>query len=419
MGKSPVPADLLAGASHVDAGGSIVMPGMINTHCHVSMIPFRTMGDDCPDRLRRFLFPLEEKAVTPQLVYWGALYGIAEMLLSGITTFLDMYYFEDQVAEACRDAGIRGFLGETVIGQKTCDSEAPYGGLDYGRKFIQKWKGDPLVSPLIAPHGTNTNQPEFLEKAYALACEYDTLYTLHASEMDYEMDYFAREYHQTPTEFLHALGVLSPRTLLAHCIHMTESDLDRIAAAGASVSHCIGSNTKAGKGVSPVKTMLERGIPVGLGTDGPSSGNTLSMFTQFRAVRLLPQDGKPATAASSPPEISSAWAPGQARKPLEPRTASARWSPANRRISSWWNGIPSTCSPATNPLFRPGVLRGTGQRGPSLGGRAGTGAPWTAHRPGRDGNPPPAPGTDAGFPGKIPGICFNYLMPVDNRNIRC
>ena len=111
VGKSPVPADLLAGASHVDAGGSIVMPGMINTHCHVSMIPFRTMGDDCPDRLRRFLFPLEEKAVTPQLVYWGALYGIAEMLLSGITTFLDMYYFEDQVAEACRDAGIRGFLG--------------------------------------------------------------------------------------------------------------------------------------------------------------------------------------------------------------------------------------------------------------------------------------------------------------------
>ena len=282
VGKGPVPADLLAGASHVDAGGSIVMPGMINTHCHVSMIPFRTMGDDCPDRLRRFLFPLEEKAVTPQLVYWGALYGIAEMLLSGITTFLDMYYFEDQVAEACRDAGIRGFLGETVIGQKTCDSELPYGGLDYGREFIQKWKGDPLVSPLIAPHGTNTNQPEFLEKAYALACEYDTLYTLHASEMDYEMDYFAREYHQTPTEFLHALGVLSPRTLLAHCIHMTDSDLDRIAAAGASVSHCIGSNTKAGKGVSPVKAMLERGIPVGLGTDGPSSGNTLSMFTQFR-----------------------------------------------------------------------------------------------------------------------------------------
>ena len=113
----------------IDGRGGILLPGFVNTHCHVSMVPFRSMGDDCPDRLRRFLFPLELEAMTPELVYWGALYGIAEMFLSGTTTFLDMYYFEDRVAEACEQAGIRGYLGETLIGQKTCDSpDEEYGG---------------------------------------------------------------------------------------------------------------------------------------------------------------------------------------------------------------------------------------------------------------------------------------------------
>ncbi len=267
----------------VDAKGWILMPGMINTHCHVSMIPFRTMGDDCKDRLRRFLFPLEEKAMTPDLVYWGALYGIAEMLLSGITTFLDMYYFEDKVAEAADLAGIRAYLGETVIGQKTCDSEEPYGGIEYAEQFIKDWNGrTPLVSALIAPHATNTCNAEALARSYGIAEKYDTLFTLHNAEMDYEMEYFSDELGTTPTAFLESLGILSPRTVLAHCIHMTDNDLDLVARCGSKVAHCIGSNTKSGKGVAPVKEMLDHGITVGLGTDGASSGNTLSMFTQFR-----------------------------------------------------------------------------------------------------------------------------------------
>ena len=135
----------------IDAKGGIVMPGMVNTHCHVSMVPFRSMGDDCPDRLRRFLFPLELEAMTPELVYTGARYGICEMLLSGVTTFADMYYFEDMVAKACEELGIRGYLGETVIDQETCDSKSPYGGLDYGETFIKNWKGHRLVNPMIAP----------------------------------------------------------------------------------------------------------------------------------------------------------------------------------------------------------------------------------------------------------------------------
>ncbi|HWP52018.1 MAG TPA: amidohydrolase [Clostridia bacterium] len=265
----------------IDGAGGILLPGFVNTHCHVSMIPFRTLGDDCPDRLRRFLFPLENEAMTPQLVYLAAKYGICEMLLSGVTTFVDMYYFEDEVARACEEMGIRGYLGETVIGQPTCVSPEPYGGFDYQKPFLEKYRGSSRIHPILAPHGTTTCDEAALQKAHALAVEYDTLFTLHASEMDYEMTYFA-ERGTTPTAFLDAIGALDRHTLLAHAIHSSDSDLDLIVARGASVAHCIASNTKAGKGVAPVKGMVARHIPVGLGTDGASSGNTLNMFDQMR-----------------------------------------------------------------------------------------------------------------------------------------
>lgn len=271
------------GASQIiDGHGGILIPGLINTHCHVSMMPFRTLGDDCADRLRRFLFPLENDAMTRKLVRLAARYGICEMLLAGVTSFVDMYYFEDQVAEACEELGIRGWLGETVIGQKTCDSEEPYGGLAYAENFIRQWKGSNLVKPSAAPHATYSNSPEMLKKAYELSCKHDTLFTLHASEMDFEMEQFRREKNMTPSEFLYDLGVLSGRTLLAHCVYMTDRDMDLLAETGTSVAHCIGSNTKGGRGVAPVPAMQKRQIPVGFGTDGASSGNTLDLFTLFK-----------------------------------------------------------------------------------------------------------------------------------------
>lgn len=266
----------------IDGTGKILMPGMVNTHCHVPMVPFRTLGDDCPDRLRRFLFPLELKAMTSRLVYLSALYGISEMLLAGITTFLDMYYFEEQVAKACESLGIRGYLGETVINMETCDSREPYGGLKLGEAFIERFKGHELITPIVAPHGTNTNGMEELKAAHDMARRHQTLFTLHASEMDYELQYFKDTYGQSPTEFMYDAGLLDESTLAAHCIHMTDHDLELLRQTGAGVAHCIGSNTKAGKGIARVKEMKERNIPVGLGTDGPSSGNTLDLFTQFR-----------------------------------------------------------------------------------------------------------------------------------------
>lgn len=266
----------------IDGRGGILMPGMVNTHCHASMIPFRSMGDDCPDRLRRFLFPLELKAMTPRLCYLAAKYAICEMLLSGVTTFLDMYYFEDQVAKACEELGIRSFLGETIINMETCDSPLPYGGLLISEQFLRDWKDHELVTPIVAPHGTNTNELDVLIKAHELAKQHHTLFTIHTSEMDYEMTYFKENYGKTPVEFLYDAGLLDENTILAHCIHMTDHDLELAAKSEARIAHCIGSNTKAGKGVARVKEMLDSHIPVGFGTDGPSSGNTLSMMTQFR-----------------------------------------------------------------------------------------------------------------------------------------
>lgn len=268
--------------TYVDGRGGILMPGMINVHSHISMVPFRSMGDDCPDRLRRFLFPLELDAMTPELIYLSARYAICELLLAGVTSVLDMYYFEDEVAKACAELGIRGWLGETVINMPTCDSTEPYGGLGIAEPFIKRWKGHDRIHPMVAPHATNTNSPEMLKAAYELAQCHGVPYTLHVSEMDYEMTLFREQYDQTPVEFLYDLGVLGPDTIAAHCIHVTEQDLELFARTGTKVAHCIGSNTKGGKGVTPVKDMKLAGIDVGLGTDGPSSGNTLDLFTQFR-----------------------------------------------------------------------------------------------------------------------------------------
>lgn len=268
----------------VDGRQGILMPGMINVHSHIPMIPFRSMGDDCPDRLRRFLFPLELEAMTPDLVYAAARYAACELLLSGVTSILDMYYFEDQVARACEETGIRAWVGETVIGQETCDSKTPYGGLPLCEELIRKWQGHKRIHPLVAPHATNTSSPQMLKAAYDLSVKYQVPYTLHVSEMDYEMSYFKEQYGKTPIAFLHDLGVLGERTIAVHCIHATGPDIRLLADTGTKVAHCIGANTKAGKGICPALDMRKAGVGIGIGSDGPSSGNTMDLFTQFKMI---------------------------------------------------------------------------------------------------------------------------------------
>lgn len=273
--------------TRIDGKNGILMPGMVNVHSHLSMIPFRSMGDDCPDRLRRFLFPLELEAMTPELVYTAARYAAGELLLNGVTSVVDMYYFEDQVARACDEMGIRAWVGETVIDMETCDSPKPYGGLKLCRKLLDEWSGHKRIHPLVAPHATNTNSPEMLKEAFDLSREYDAFYTLHVSEMDYEMTHFREAYGKTPIRFLYDLGVLGPKTIAAHCIHAEEEDIPLLAETGTKVAHCVVANTKSGKGICPVRDLRAKGVTVGIGTDGPSSGNTLDLFTQLRMAACL------------------------------------------------------------------------------------------------------------------------------------
>lgn len=267
----------------VDGEGGILLPGFINTHTHVGMIPFRSLGDDVPDRLRRFLFPLEAY-MTEELVEASSAYAISEMLLSGITGFCDMYYFEDKVAEVCDKFLVRAMVGETIIDMPTCDSEEPSGGLQYCEDFLSKWKNHPLVIPAIAPHAPNTNSYEGLKKIVEMSKRFDVPIVMHVAEMDYEIEQIAEKYNQTPFELLKDLGYMDREFIMAHCIYMSESDRALIVeyCDKVRVAHCIGANTKSAKGVAPVKDMLSQGISVGLGTDGPSSGNTLDLFIQMK-----------------------------------------------------------------------------------------------------------------------------------------
>lgn len=265
----------------IDGAGALLLPGFINMHTHLGMIPFRTLGDDMPDRLRRLLFPLENSAMTAEIVYHSSKYAMAEMLLSGTTTFVDMYYFEDEVAKATIEMGMRGFLGETVIDFPTCDSKEAYGGLVYADNFINKWQHHDLITPFIAPHGTNTLTPEKLQEAFALAQKYNTWFSLHVAEMDYEMKHFAETYNLTPVAFLEKIGVLNNKTIAAHCIHTTAADHAILQKHGVSVAHCVGANMKAGKGIASIQEMVKQNVQVAFGTDGPASGNTLDLLMQL------------------------------------------------------------------------------------------------------------------------------------------
>lgn len=266
----------------IDAKRAIVIPGLVNTHCHLGMIPFRGLGDDCKDRLRVFLLPMENQAMDAEMAKLSTRYAIGELLLSGVTTVLDMYYFEEVVAKVMDEMGIRGIAGETVMEKDSCDSKNADEAIRRGIALIEAYKDHPRVSGAITPHGTTTCSPETLKRAYEEDVKAGTVFTLHVAEMDYEMTQLREQYNMTPIEFMEHIGVLGPNTLAAHSIRTTEHDVEILAKHGASVAHCIASNTKAAKGVAPVSLMHKYGISVGFGTDGPASGNTLDLFIQMR-----------------------------------------------------------------------------------------------------------------------------------------
>ena len=269
----------------IDAKGGILLPGFINAHTHCGMIPFRSLGDDCPDRLRRFLFPLEKEVVDETLIELSTAYAIAEMQLAGITTMCDMYYFENVVAHVAKNMNMRAFVGETIINQQTPDSTNTKESMDYTVALINKWQYDKLIHPIIAPHAPNTNTEQCLRDILDLSKLYQVPITLHVSEMNYEMEYFREKYNQTPIEFLESIGFFEVPVILAHGIMLTKNDIKILEKyPNVSVVHCIGANTKSAKGVAPIRSLLDHGVTVALGTDGPSSGNTLDLFTQMRMM---------------------------------------------------------------------------------------------------------------------------------------
>lgn len=282
MGEEPT---LKEEYQEVDANNSMLLPGFVNLHTHLGMIPFRSLGDDIPDRLRRFLFPLE-KVMTKDLVSTSSEYAMAELMLSGTTTVSDMYYFEDAVAMSCEKMKMRGFLGQTVIDMPTCDYLTAEEAVEGSRLFIEKWQNSDLVTPMIAPHATNTNSVDILKKIVALSLEMNAPIMMHVSEMDYELAELRKLYNQTPIEFLKELGFLNCHVIMAHGILLSDEEIDLLSESKGkvSVAHCIGANTKSAKGVAPIKQLIDKGVTVGLGTDGPSSGNTLDMFTQMKMM---------------------------------------------------------------------------------------------------------------------------------------
>jgi 5-methylthioadenosine/S-adenosylhomocysteine deaminase len=272
------------GAKTIDAAGDLVMPGMINCHTHASMTVFRGLGDDVPDRLQRFIFPLEHKLVDREMVYWGALYGMIEMIQGGVTTFADMYYFEDEVARAAQKMGMRGILGETVINIPAPDAKEPYGGIGYAQKFIQQFHGDPLITPAYAPHAPYTVDAEHLRTIEKDAETQDVPILMHVAEMPYEVTDIKTQYNKTPIEYLDSLGLLSGHLVAAHCIFVTDSDIDLLKSRDVGVAHNMEANIKSAKGVAPAMKMFKQGVRIGLGTDGPMSGNTLDIIGQLGYV---------------------------------------------------------------------------------------------------------------------------------------
>lgn len=268
----------------IDGEEGILMPGMVNCHTHASMVPFRSLADDYKDRLKRYLFPLEQRLVDEKLTYVGAKYAIAEMLLGGVTTFCDMYYFEDEVAKASKELNIRGVLCETVLNFSAPDAKEPFGGLDYSRIFIKKWKNDTLITPGIAPHAPYTNTDKSLKEAYEISKKYQVPLTMHVAEMDYELSEYKEKYNLTPVQYLDELGILDSNFISAHTVLVNDNDIDILKKKGVGVSHNIGANAKGAKGIAPIIKMREKGINIGLGTDGPMSGNTLDIITQMSQV---------------------------------------------------------------------------------------------------------------------------------------
>lgn len=270
--------------SVIDAGGDLAMPGMINLHNHIPMVAFRGLGENgVDDRLFKFFFPLEKELLSRELIRTASRHAAIELALSGVTLVTDMYYHEDEVARSVAEVGIRGVLGETVIGFPVVDAKEPWGGLAYAEQFIEEWKGHPLITPAVAPHAPYTVPPEWLLKSKALAEREDVPIVMHMAEFAHEKRLIRERIGDFPAdqsvvEYLEEMGFLSDKLMAAHAIYVDADDMATLKRRGVGVSHNPKANARGNSGMSPAWEMFMQDLDIGLGTDGPMSSNQMDIL---------------------------------------------------------------------------------------------------------------------------------------------
>lgn len=267
----------------IDARGHLVIPGLVNVHGHVPMVLFRGLADDMAlmEWLNDFIFPAEAKNVDAEFVYWGTLLACVEMARSGTTTFSDMYYFEDAVARATEKAGLRGVLGQTIIGFPAPDYKTVAAALAGTEAFLKRWKGHPRIVPSVAPHALYTTTPATVRAAAALARKYGVPFQIHANESPAEDAEVTKRHGATSVRILEREGALGPNVLIHHGTTLTPADVALLAKRGVAVSHNPESNMKGASGLAPLDRFLAANLTVGLGTDGPAGNNNLDMFEEL------------------------------------------------------------------------------------------------------------------------------------------
>jgi 5-methylthioadenosine/S-adenosylhomocysteine deaminase len=272
----------------IDASGCVVMPGLVNSHTHAAMTLFRGLADDLPlmEWLHQHIFPAEAM-LTEEWVYWGTLLACAEMILSGTTTFCDMYLFEHKVAEAARTAGMRAVVGEVLY-----DFPSPhYGPIENGLRFtellIEAHAGDPLVRIAVEPHALYTCSPDLLTRCNELALQHGVPLIVHLSENEPEVRQVLERHGVRPVEHLARLGILGPHLVADHCVALDERDMELLAVHGVHVVHNPESNMKLASGIAPIPRLLELGVNVALGTDGCASNNDLDLFAEMDTCAKL------------------------------------------------------------------------------------------------------------------------------------
>jgi 5-methylthioadenosine/S-adenosylhomocysteine deaminase len=273
----------------IDCGGRVLMPGLVNAHTHAPMTLLRGLADDLrlDVWLLGYMLPVEREFVSPDFVRLGTWIACLEMIRSGVTCFADMYYFEEDVAQAVSQAGLRALCSQTVMKFLAPDALSYEESLAAARDFIHRWKGNPLVIPSVAPHAPYSCTEEILRATAELAVEFDVPLHTHLAETALEVDNSREIYGMPVVPYIKKQNILDAKVLAAHCVHIDEGEMLTLKHNQAGIAHNPTSNLKLASGVAPINKMLELGLNVGIGTDGPASNNDLDMFEEIRLAAFL------------------------------------------------------------------------------------------------------------------------------------